>query len=96
MLWKGSNGPATRLTCIIHNCKAYWSTLGPFRYPRGGPKGSIWPKTGDTWPKLTTDPMMLWKGPNGPETLLICKIHNHIAYWPTLGPFRYPRGGPKG
>ena len=39
---------------------------------------------------------MLWKGPNGPETLLICKIHNHIAYWPTLGPFRYPRGTQKG
>ena len=38
------------------------------------------------------DPMMVQKGPNGPETLLTCIIHNYRSYWPALGPFRYPRG----
>ena len=36
--------------------------------------------------------MMVQKGPNGPETLLTCIIHNYRSYWPALGPFRYPRG----
>ena len=35
---------------------------------------------------------MVQKGPNGPETLLTCIIHNYRSYWPALGPFRYPRG----
>ena len=56
MLWKGPNGPETRLKYIIHNSKAYWPTLGPFRHPQGVPKGSIWPKTEPTWPKLKCGP----------------------------------------
>ena len=35
---------------------------------------------------------MVQKGPNGPETLLTCIIHNYRSYWPALGPFRCPRG----
>ena len=40
--------------------------------------------------------MMLWKGPNGPETLLTCIKHNYKSYWYALGPVRYPWGAQKG
>jgi hypothetical protein len=66
MLWKGPNGPETCLTCILHNSKAYWPTLGPFRHPQGVPKGSIWPKTEPTWPKLTCGPYDALKGSKWP------------------------------
>ena len=36
--------------------------------------------------------MLLWKGPNGPKTLLTCKIHNYKSCWSTLRPPRYSRG----
>ena len=35
---------------------------------------------------------MLWKGPNGPEAILTCIIHNYKSYWTTLEPLRYSRG----
>ena len=51
---------------IIHNSKAYWPTLGPFRNPQGVPKGSIWPKTEPTWPKLTCGPYDALEGSKWP------------------------------
>ena len=41
------------------------------------------------------DSMMVQKGPNGPETLLTCIIHNYRSYWPALGLLGI-HGGPKG
>ena len=37
-----------------------------------------------------------WKGPNDPKTLPRDMIHNYKSCWPTLGPYRYLRGAPKG
>ena len=37
-----------------------------------------------------------WKGPNDPKTLPRGMIHNYKSCWPTLGPYRYLRGAPKG
>ena len=37
-----------------------------------------------------------WKGPNDPKTLPRDMIHNYRSCWPTLGPYRYLRGAPKG
>ena len=96
MLWKGSNGPKTLLTCIIHDNKSNWPTLGPFRYPRRalkGPFGPGWPPIGRNWQARQK---MLQKGSNGPKTLLTCIIHDNKSYWPTLGPFWYPRRAQKG
>ena len=39
MIWKGPNGPATLLTCIINYHSSYLSTLGPLRYPQGARNG---------------------------------------------------------
>ena len=36
--------------------------------------------------------MILWKGPNCPETLLTCIINNHRSYWPILGHLVPTRG----
>ena len=41
MAWKVSKDPKTLLTCIIHNNKSYWPTMGPFRYLRGAQKGPL-------------------------------------------------------
>ncbi len=53
MLCEGPNGTETLLTCITHNSKSYWHTLGPFSYPWGAQKGYFWPNTEANWDKLT-------------------------------------------
>ncbi len=39
-------------------------------------------------------PLMLWKGPNGPETLFPCMTHNYKSYWDAMGLLSI-QGGPK-
>ena len=63
----------------------------PSRHPIDTPKNGIF---GQFVRNQHKGPIMRWKGPNGPETLLKCITHNYKSYWHALGPLRYP-GGPK-
>ena len=92
----GWNGPKTLLTCIIHDNKSYWLTLGPFWYPRRAQKGPFGPgppSTGINWASCQFQSGTGW---NGSKTLLTCMIHDNKSYWPLLGPIRYPRKAQKG
>ena len=66
MLWSGPNDLETLLTCMIHNYKSYWRTLGPFSYPQGAQKGHFGPKTEANWPKLTYGPYDALEGSKWP------------------------------
>ena len=96
MSWKGPKDPKTLLTCIIHNYKSYWPTLGPFECPREAQKGPFGLKQTLTGRKAPERQEMAWRGSKDPTTLLTCIIHNNKSYWPILGPFGYPGGAQKG
>jgi len=99
--YKAQNGPwghKTVLRDIIHDYMSCWPTLGPFRDPRGPQKGpkQLWNLL--KWPKITRSGQNGYKAQNGPwghKTVLRDIIHDYMSCWPTLGPFRDPKGVPK-
>merc|ERR1712016_441229 len=46
---------------ILHDYMSCWTTLGPFRYPRGPKNGTKQHKNGLEWPKITR---MAYNGPS--------------------------------
>ena len=55
---------------------------------------SLWRSlTGRNWHACQITP---WKGQSDPKTLRLGIIHDNMSCWPTLGPFRHPRGPQKG
>ena len=97
--WKAQNYPKTIPMGILHDYMSCWTTLGPFRYPRGPQNGPKQHRNGPEWLKITR---MAQNGTAWPQMtlkhfpwvyyMIIC----HVG--PPWALFRGPRGphnGPK-
>ena len=51
--WKAPNDPKTLPMGILHDYMSCWTTLGPFRYPRGPQNGPKQHQNGLEWLKIT-------------------------------------------
>ena len=51
--WKAPNDPKTLPMGILHEYMSCWTTLGPFRYPRGPQNGPKQHQKGLEWLKIT-------------------------------------------
>ena len=91
--WKAPNGPKTLPMGILHEYMSCWTTLGPFRYPRGPQNGPKQHRNGPEWLKITR---MAQNGTAWPQMalkhfpwvyyMIIC----HVG--PPWALFRGPRG----
>ena len=97
--WKAPTDLKTLPMGILHEYMLYWTTLGPFGYPRGPQNGPKQYQNGPEWLKITR---MAQNGTAWPQMAL---KHFHWVYYmitchvgPPWALFRGPRGpnnGPK-